>query len=112
MLVARACRQLGDAETAALEADAARRVFTELGARHDLGLLEAETPGRHAPDGLTPREVEVLRLLAAGRSNRDIAEHLVLSERTVARHVANIFAKIGVGSRSAATAYAYDAHLA
>jgi DNA-binding CsgD family transcriptional regulator len=112
ILIARACRQLGDSETADLEAETAWRVLTELGARQELALLEAEVPGgRRAPDGLTPREVEVLRLLATGSSNRHIADELVLSERTVARHVANIFVKIGVGSRAAATAYAYDAHL-
>jgi ATP/maltotriose-dependent transcriptional regulator MalT len=111
VLVARACRLLGDEETADLETEAARQVFTGLGARRDLSLLDAERGRPVAPDGLTAREVEVLRLLATGRSNREIADHLVLSERTVARHVANIFVKIGVGSRAAATAYAYDAHL-
>ena len=111
VLVARACRLLGDVETADLEIEAARRAFTELGARHDLSLLDAERGRPVAPDGLTAREVEVLRLLATGQSNRQIAELLVLSERTVARHVANIFVKIGVGSRAAATAYAYDARL-
>jgi DNA-binding NarL/FixJ family response regulator len=61
--------------------------------------------------GLSPRELEVLRLLATGRTNRAIADQLVLSERTVDRHVSNIFAKLGVSSRSAATAYAYENHL-
>ena len=58
--------------------------------------------------GLTPRELEVLRLVAAGNTNRAIAEQLVLSEKTVARHVANIFTRLGISSRSAATAYAYE----
>ena len=111
VLVARACRGLGDVETADLEIEAARQVFTELGARRDLSLLDAERGRPAAPDGLTAREVEVLRLLATGQSNRQIADELVLSERTVARHVANIFVKIGVGSRAAATAYAYDTRL-
>jgi ATP/maltotriose-dependent transcriptional regulator MalT len=111
VLVARACRVLGDVETADLELEAARQVFAELGARRDLSLLEAERGRTVAPDGLTAREVEVLRLLATGQSNREIADQLVLSERTVARHVANIFVKIGVGSRAAATAYAYDTQL-
>lgn len=111
LLLARACRSLGDIETAELEDDAARRVFAELGARHDLERLDGGVPASSAPDGLTPREMEVLRLVASGASNRDIAGRLVLSERTVARHVANIFLKIGVSARAAATAYAYDHHL-
>lgn len=65
-----------------------------------------------APDGLTPREIQVLRLIASGRSNREIAEHLVLSERTVARHVTNIYAKIGAHSKANATAYAFRHELA
>jgi DNA-binding CsgD family transcriptional regulator len=60
------------------------------------------------PGGLTPREAEVLRLVAAGKTNRDIAVQLVISEHTVARHLQNMFAKLGVGSRAAATAYAYE----
>lgn len=110
--LARTYRLLGDVESAGLESGAARAVFADLGARRDIALLDAElADGAPAPDGLTPREIEVLRLLATGRSNRAIADDLVLSERTVARHVANIFGKIGVGSRAAATAYAYDAGL-
>lgn len=112
ILLSRACRQLGDVETAELETETARRALTALGARHDLSVLDAAKTGKGAAaHGLTPREVEVLRLLATGQSNRQIAEEFVLSERTVARHVANIFVKIGVSSRAAATAYAYDAHL-
>ena len=65
-----------------------------------------------APDGLTARELEVLRLVATGASNRRIAETLFLSEKTVARHVANIFGKTGVSSRAAATAYAHARDLA
>ena len=109
VLLARACRLLGDTESAELEAQSATQAFTELGAHHDLALLMSEThPTDARPDGLTPREVEVLRALATGQSNREIAEQFVLSERTVARHVANLFVKIGVNSRAAATAYAYD----
>lgn len=111
LLLAAACRTLGDAETAGLETDAARQVLTALGAKVDLDLLDGDGAGTEAPDGLTPREVEVLCLVATGASNRDIAERLVLSESTVARHVANIFVKIGVSARAAATAYAYDHHL-
>jgi DNA-binding NarL/FixJ family response regulator len=86
-------------------------VLTELGAKRDLAVLDGERPRPTVPAGLTPREVEVLRLVAAGGSNREIAAELVLSEKTVARHVANIFLKIGVSSRAAATAFAYDASL-
>ncbi len=64
-----------------------------------------------APAGLTAREVEVLRLVAAGRSNPEIATELVLSEKTVARHLSNIFAKLDVRSRTAAAAFAYEHHL-
>jgi DNA-binding CsgD family transcriptional regulator len=104
-----ASRDLGDRDTAALEFEAARTTFDELGAQPDLARLEAlmgRDPG--ALGGLTAREVEVLRLLATGRTNRAIAESLVISEKTVARHVANIFTKLGLSSRSAATAYAYE----
>ncbi len=109
VLVASACQALGDTETAELERDAARRTFVDLGARHDLVQLDHAGPvAVPAPDRLTPRELEVLRLLSTGATNRDIAARLVLSERTVARHVANIFVKIRVSARAAATAYAYD----
>jgi DNA-binding CsgD family transcriptional regulator len=111
VLFARACQEVGDLDTAQLELDAARRVFTGLGALRDLALLDGERTRQSAPAGLTRREVEVLRLVASGGSNREIAAELVLSEKTVARHVANIFVKIGVSSRAAATAFAYDASL-
>jgi ATP/maltotriose-dependent transcriptional regulator MalT len=110
VLIAAACRDLGDHEGAALQLDAARSVFEHLGARPDLERLESEA--RHdASRGLTARELEVLRLVAEGRTNRAIAEDLVLSERTVDRHVSNIFAKLGVSSRAAATAHAYELRL-
>jgi DNA-binding CsgD family transcriptional regulator len=102
-----ACRALGDDASAALEHEAARTTFRELGARPDLDRLERP----HAPAGLTAREVEVLRHVAAGRTNRQIAAELVLSEKTVARHLSNIYTKLGLRSRSAATAYAYDHQL-
>jgi len=112
VLVAQACLAVGDVETAQLETEAARRSFAGLGARVDLERLDAgKRDAAVPPDGLTPREIEVLRLVATGASNREVAEQLVLSERTVARHVANIFVKIGVSARAAATAYAYDHQL-
>jgi DNA-binding CsgD family transcriptional regulator len=104
-----ACRLLGDESSATLEHDAAREVFTRLGARPALARLD---PGsRETAGSLTAREVEVLRLVAGGHTNRAIAAELVLSEKTVARHLSNIYTKLGIGSRSAATAYAYDHHL-
>ena len=81
-------------------------MFAELGAEPDLE--RASKPGAAGKAGLTGRELEVLRLVAAGNTNRTIADELVLSERTVDRHVSNIYAKLEVSSRAAATAYAYE----
>jgi DNA-binding CsgD family transcriptional regulator len=110
VLLAEACRRLGDEDGAAFELDAARVAFQRLGASVDLSLVPAadRTPPARATGGLTAREVEVLGLIASGRTNRAIAEALFISEKTVARHVSNIFTKLGLGSRSAATAYAYE----
>ena len=105
ILVGDACRSLEDEETAAFEHHAARCIFERLGAKPDLERLGAAAG---SPHGLSRREVEVLRLVAAGRTNREIAASLVISEHTVARHVQNIFAKLGVSSRSAATAFAFE----
>jgi DNA-binding NarL/FixJ family response regulator len=110
VLIAHACRALGDSESADLELDAARWAFQRLGAEPDLAriaTMAAEASARPA-EGLTGREVEVLALVAAGKTNRDIAGELVISEKTVARHLSNIFGKLGVASRSAATAYAFQ----
>lgn len=110
LLMARACHELDDHDTAEMELDAARRVFAELGASP--ALLDADRLAQPsldaAPGGLTPREVEVLRLVATGATNRDIAVELIISEKTVARHLSNMFTKLGVGSRAAATAWAYE----
>jgi DNA-binding NarL/FixJ family response regulator len=110
VLVGLACTALGDEDGAALELDAARSVFEELGARPELARLDRLRPARTTagPHGLTPRELQVLRLVASGETNRAIAAELVLSERTVDRHVSNIYAKLLVSSRAAATAYAYE----
>jgi DNA-binding CsgD family transcriptional regulator len=108
-LVGLACSALGDEEAAALELEAARDAFTELGAEPDLSRIEPGAPAD--AHGLTPRELEVLRLVAAGKTNKAIAADLVLSERTVDRHVSNIFTKLRVSSRAAATAFAYEHEL-
>jgi ATP/maltotriose-dependent transcriptional regulator MalT len=113
VLVGKACRALGDEEGCSLETDAAREVFRELGAAPDLASLE--TPAGRAPSsrphGLTPRELEVLRLVASGKTNKAIAAELFLSEKTIDRHLSNIFDKLDVPSRAAATAFAYEHHL-
>jgi len=110
VLVGAACEALGDLDATALELEAAGAVFAELGATPDLERVEAEAVAGAGADahGLTGREVEVLRLVAVGRSNRAIAEQLVISEHTVARHLQNIFGKLGVSSRTAASAFAYE----
>ena len=110
VLIGLACRQLGDQEGAEMELEAARWVFQQLGAVPDLAGAEAlakKAPAK-AAGGLTARELEVLRLVATGKTNRSIAADLFLSEKTVARHVSNIFTKLGLSSRAAATAYAYE----
>jgi DNA-binding NarL/FixJ family response regulator len=112
VLVAIACRLLGDGDSAEMELAAARQVFEQLGAVPDLARLDARSaPPGAAPGGLSRREVEVLRLVAAGKTNRVIAADLFISEKTVARHLSNIFTKLDLTSRSAATAYAYQHHL-
>jgi ATP/maltotriose-dependent transcriptional regulator MalT len=107
MLVGCACREVGDQEAFRLELEGARTVFEELGAAPDVAAVDALLGGGDTY-GLTDRELEVLRLIAAGKSNREIAAALVISEHTVARHVQNIFRKLGVPSRTAAGAFAYE----
>jgi ATP/maltotriose-dependent transcriptional regulator MalT len=108
-LVGLACRALGDRDTAAFELEAARGILAGLAAAPELArvetLMQKAAPSAH---GLTAREQEVLGLVAAGKSNREIAAELVLSEHTVARHLQNIFAKLGVSSRTAASAFAWS----
>jgi len=110
VLVGLVCQALHDEDTAAMELDAARQVFAHLGAVPDLTRVDAYTRKRPVaePAGLSRREVEVLRLVAAGKTNQAIATELFLSERTVERHVSNILTKLGVGSRTAAAAYAFE----
>ena len=110
VLIGLACRQLGDEDGAEMELDAARWAFEQLGAVPDLARAQALSR-KAAPKpagGLTARELEVIRLVATGKTNRSIAADLFLSEKTVARHVSNIFTKLGLSSRAAATAYAYE----
>jgi DNA-binding CsgD family transcriptional regulator len=107
LLVADACRALGDDDAARMELDAARSALDALGATGDLAALDPTASGP-----LSPREREVLRLLSTGATNRSIASRLFLSEKTVARHVSNIFVKLDVSSRAAATSYAYEHGLA
>src|ERR671933_621596 len=98
---------VGDLEAAQAAADE----LAAIAAAHDVPYLRASAVVRSrsaAAGGLSAREIEVLRLLAAGKTNRAIATELVLSEKTVARHVSNIFVKLNLSSRSAATAYAYE----
>jgi DNA-binding NarL/FixJ family response regulator len=102
---------LGDSEGARLCLEAARSLFEQLGAARDLATLDRPSARPDSAQGLTPRELQVLRLVATGKTNRMIAEQLELSEKTIDRHVSNIFQKIDVGSRAAATAYAYEHEL-
>ena len=107
VLVGRALRSIGEAAAAQAALDAAREVFLAL--RADPAVAEvADLMGDRRSGGLTPRELEVLRLVSTGLTNRGIGAKLSLSEKTVARHLANIFGKLGLSTRAAATAYAYE----
>ena len=113
LLLGLACRALGDDDTGALELEAARDAFTQLGATLDLARVQSLIPHSTSadPHRLTQRERQVLRLVSEGETNKAIATDLVLSERTVDRHVSNILTKLGVSSRAGATAYAYKHRL-
>ncbi|HEY7021949.1 MAG TPA: LuxR C-terminal-related transcriptional regulator [Ktedonobacterales bacterium] len=110
VLIALACREIGDEEGAEMELDTARWAFHQLGAVSDLRRVEAlsRKVGAAAAGRLTSRELQVLRLVAAGKTNREIAATLVISHHTVRRHLQNIFTKLNVPSRSAATAFAFQ----
>ncbi len=108
LLLADACRVLADDDAMLMELEAAGAAFLRLGATWDSQSVADKRDTAALPKGLTQREVEVLQLVAAGRSNRDIAAELFLSERTVHRHVSNILTKLDVSSRVAATAFAYE----
>jgi len=107
VLLASAYRSIGDDDDAELELAAASEVFTRLGARLDAAAIAAERIRQRRPAGLTAREAEVLTCLAAGQSNREIAASLVISERTVARHLSNIFSKLDLRSRTAVASWAH-----
>jgi DNA-binding CsgD family transcriptional regulator len=108
VLIGIACRDIGDNDASSIELEAARAVFQELGAAPDVERVDALLGKRgEAPGGLTPRELQVLRLVAEGRTNRDVASELGISEKTVARHVSNIFVKLGLSTRAAAAAFAH-----
>ena len=107
VLVARALRELGDDDSATTEFAVAQRGFAQVGAAPAAKEVD-RLLGRARPGGLTERELEVLKLVAEGRSNPDIARVLVLSHKTVERHLSNIFTKLDVPSRTAAAAYAHE----
>jgi DNA-binding NarL/FixJ family response regulator len=109
VLIGLACRSLGDEEAGALEMAAARDVFEQLGAAPEIARLDAlDKAVSSPPQGLTRRELQILRLIASGKTNKAIAAQLFLSERTIDRHVSNILGKLDVPSRAAATAFAYQ----
>lgn len=111
--IVQACEMLGDGDTATVHRDAAAAVFERLGARRDLEKLGSRVPGPAATAArLSDRERQVLSLVASGKTNREIAAELGISEHTVARHLSNIFCKIGVSTRTAASAFAFENGLA
>jgi ATP/maltotriose-dependent transcriptional regulator MalT len=113
LLMARVCERRGDQEGRRLDVEAARRLFKQLNAECCLARIgeQPKRPTSDAVGSLSEREAQVLRLIASGKTNRAIAEELFISDKTVARHVSNIFDKLGVSSRSAATAWAYQRNL-
>lgn len=112
VLLGSACRGVGDEEGATASFDAAAAIFDRLGAEADAARARELRVGRaEFPHGLTAREAEVLCLVSSGRTNKEVAAELFLSEKTVARHLSNIFCKIGVSTRAGATAYAFEHNL-
>jgi DNA-binding NarL/FixJ family response regulator len=109
-LLGLACRQLGDEDGARLELDAARAGYLQLGAAPDVGRIDALAgePESKPSHGLTARELQVLRFVASGKTNKAIAGALFVSEKTIERHLSNIFNKLHVSSRTAVAAYAYE----
>ena len=113
VLLAAVCQRLGDRDGRRIELDTARQLFKQLDAEPDRARVAALSVGdtRQTAGPLSQREAQVLRLVAAGKTNRAIAEELFISDKTVARHVSNIFDKLGVSSRAGATAWAYQRNL-
>jgi DNA-binding CsgD family transcriptional regulator len=113
LLVSAVCEKRGDQDGRRLEIETARRRFTQLKAEPCLARIagQAEHPSHPRIGSLSAREAQVLRLLAAGKTNRAIADELFISEKTVARHVSNIFDKLGVSSRTGASAWAFQHNL-
>jgi ATP/maltotriose-dependent transcriptional regulator MalT len=108
-LLGQACREAGDESGAIVAFAAARRLFDDLGVALDArDAGSVPSAGSHLPGGLTVREAQVLRLVAAGHTNKEVAGALFLSDKTIARHLSNIFTKAGVTTRSGATAYAFE----
>jgi DNA-binding NarL/FixJ family response regulator len=110
-LLGQACRHGDDAAGAAAAFEAARHLFDNLGVRLDARDLPTGQSPSPLPSGITAREAEVLRLVAAGHTNKEIASVLFLSDKTIARHLSNIFTKAGVSTRAAATAFAFEHNL-
>ena len=111
VLIGLACRAVGDEDAAEVELTSARSTFARLGARPDVHRVEELLHPTRALGPLSAREIEVLKLVAAGKTNHAIAAELFVSERTVHRHISNIFDKLGVHSRTAAASYAIQHHL-
>ncbi|MGP4032181.1 LuxR C-terminal-related transcriptional regulator [Pseudarthrobacter sp. 1C304] len=107
-MLAQAHRGLGQSSVAAADSATALAIYRELGALPDVQRLDGGPPTGRLPGGLTEREADVLAFTAAGASNKQTAEALFISQKTVGRHLANIFAKIGVSSRTAAAAWAHE----
>ena len=105
LLAAEACARLGDTDGAEMELDAARSALHDLGAQTEPGWPQS---GHDDEPTLTTRETEVLVLVSRGLTNREVAAQLFISEKTVARHLSNVFTKLGLPSRAAATAWAYE----
>ncbi len=112
MLLGRTYRALGDGDSAAAELASAARAFERLGAAPDARRVAALADDRPLPGGLTDREAEVLAVVATGVTNAQVADTLVISEKTVARHLSNIFGKLGVSTRTEAAAFAFEHGLA
>jgi DNA-binding NarL/FixJ family response regulator len=113
LLLADVCEKRGDQDGRRLEIETARRLFTQLNAEPFLARIaeQSDRTTRQPVGSLSEREMQVIRLLAAGKTNRAIADELFISEKTVARHVSNIFDKLGVSNRTGATAWAFQHNL-